>query len=208
MIILGKSDATITMILDNLESNGNFPAITIVNNLKSTIEKNFDNCHFNIHILERIPEVKKDSQFMLGAFQAITKRKIFEHFGIEMDQFVSIIHAQSSISSTSILGNGCLINSFVSVAAHTKIGNFVSLNRNASIGHHTIISDFVSINPGANIAGNVQIGENTQIGMGANVIDGVKIGKNCVVGAGSLITKDVPDHVMVYGVPAKIIKHI
>ena len=36
---------------------------------------------------------------------------------------------------------------------------------------------------------------------------GVTIGKNCVIGAGSVVTKDVPDNVVVAGVPAKIVKY-
>lgn len=208
MIILGKSDATITMILDNLESNNNFPSITIVNNLKSATDKNFDNVKFKINMLESIPEMDEESQYVLGGFQVNTKKKIFEYFELDSLRYVNIIHSLSAISSTAILGNGCLINSLVSIAAYTQIGNFVSINRNASIGHHTIISDFVSINPGVNISGNVQIGSNSQIGIGANIIDGIKIGENCIVGAGALVTKNVPDNMMVYGVPAKIIREI
>ena len=43
-------------------------------------------------------------------------------------------------------------------------------------------------------------------GMGTNVIDGVKIGKNSIIGAGSLVTKDIPDNVVAYGSPCKIIR--
>ena len=46
--------------------------------------------------------------------------------------------------------------------------------------------------------------------LGANVVvlPGVTIGKNAVVGAGSIVTKDVPDRVVVAGNPAKVIKHL
>jgi acetyltransferase-like isoleucine patch superfamily enzyme len=42
--------------------------------------------------------------------------------------------------------------------------------------------------------------------MGAVVIDHRKVGAHSVVGAGAVVTEDVPDHVLVVGVPAKIIK--
>jgi acetyltransferase-like isoleucine patch superfamily enzyme len=42
--------------------------------------------------------------------------------------------------------------------------------------------------------------------MGANILNTVKIGKNCVIGAGSVVTKDIPDNVVAYGSPCKIIK--
>jgi acetyltransferase-like isoleucine patch superfamily enzyme len=68
------------------------------------------------------------------------------------------------------------------------------------------VGDFSSINPGTNIAGNVKIGEGTTIGMGTNILHGVKIGKNSVIGAGSVVTKDIPDNVIAYGSPCKIIR--
>ena len=51
----------------------------------------------------------------------------------------------------------------------------------------------------------VSIGAGTWIGHGAAVI-GAKIGRNCVVGAGSLVRDDVPDHCVVVGAPARIVK--
>ena len=42
--------------------------------------------------------------------------------------------------------------------------------------------------------------------MGANIIDRVTIGKNTIIGAGSLVTKNIPDDVIAYGNPCKIIR--
>ena len=39
-----------------------------------------------------------------------------------------------------------------------------------------------------------------------NIIQNVKIGKHCVVGASSLVLKDIEDHSLCYGVPAKTIR--
>lgn len=53
----------------------------------------------------------------------------------------------------------------------------------------------------------VSIGDNSWIGGGTIVLPGVKIGNNSVIGAGSLVTKDIPDNVIAYGNPCKIIKN-
>lgn len=52
------------------------------------------------------------------------------------------------------------------------------------------------------------IGDNTHIGPNVVILKGVKIGNRVVVAAGSVVTKDVPDSVIVGGTPAKILKEI
>ena len=56
------------------------------------------------------------------------------------------------------------------------------------------------------IKAHTYIGNNTIIGIRSIILPGVRIGSHCVVGAGSVVTKDVPDHCIVAGNPAKIIR--
>ena len=44
------------------------------------------------------------------------------------------------------------------------------------------------------------------IGAGATILPRIKIGRNVVIGAGAVVTKDIPDSVVAFGSPAKIIK--
>ncbi|CAO3640972.1 unnamed protein product [Cunninghamella echinulata] len=54
----------------------------------------------------------------------------------------------------------------------------------------------------------IHIGNDRWIGGKVIICPGVKISSNVTVTAGSFVTKDIPDSVMVAGVPAKIIKNI
>lgn len=54
--------------------------------------------------------------------------------------------------------------------------------------------------------GKIHLKKNAWIGANATILQGVTIGENSVVAAGSVVSKDVPDNVVVGGVPAKIIK--
>lgn len=56
--------------------------------------------------------------------------------------------------------------------------------------------------------GKIRIKKNAWIGANATILQGVTIGENSVVAAGSVVSKDVPDNVVVGGTPAKIIKEI
>lgn len=207
ILILGKGDSVITMILDNLYSNQIFGNITIYNNMSLSILKEINHPFFNIDIRERI-NLNDFNNYVLGVYEPKHKIEIVKVLNPNINKCKSIFFNDFYISATSNIGFGCLVDSKVSVSAHTTIGNFVSINRHVSIGHHTIIDDFVSINPGCNIAGNVKIGKGTTLGMGTNVLNTIEIGENSFIGAGSNVTRNIPSNVIAYGNPCKVIKKI
>ena len=54
----------------------------------------------------------------------------------------------------------------------------------------------------------IHIKKNAWIGANATILHGVTIGQNAVIAAGSVVTKDVPDNVVVGGIPAQILKEL
>lgn len=55
------------------------------------------------------------------------------------------------------------------------------------------------------LCGRVHVGNDSQVCVGSVVIQGIHIGSNTTVGAGSVVVKDVPDGVVAYGNPCKVI---
>ena len=123
-------------------------------------------------------------------------------------EFAVVRHPTAHVSPSARLGPGTTVSVGAIVGAHTILGRHVIVHRGCLIAHHTTVGDYVTFGPGANVAGAVTIGDRTWIGMGSIVIDYRSVGTGSVVGAGAVVTKDVPDHVQVVGVPARITKSV
>ena len=54
----------------------------------------------------------------------------------------------------------------------------------------------------------IVVKRNAWLGVNVTVLAGVTIGENAIVAAGSVVTKDVPDNMVVAGSPAKVIREI
>lgn len=95
------------------------------------------------------------------------------------------------------IGNGCQIGYSSMILSHSS---HMAIRLNGEQYIHMDVDDRRGY-----IHKEVCIGEYTFIGGHACIMPGVKIGKGCVVGVGSVVTKDVPDHSIVVGSPAKVI---
>ncbi len=115
---------------------------------------------------------------------------------------------------------------YINYGKHTRIGKNVFINFGCTflgLGGITI-DDNVLIAPNVSLLSEghpispeerqslvpkpIHIKSNAWIGAGATILPGVTVGRNAIVAAGAIVSKDVPDNVIVGGIPAKIIKTI
>jgi sugar O-acyltransferase (sialic acid O-acetyltransferase NeuD family) len=115
----------------------------------------------------------------------------------------TIVHPFSWISPSAIIGPGTVVFGGVVVNANAQIGENCILNTGCSVDHDGNIGAHSHVCPGARLAGDVTIGERVLFGTGALCIPGIRIGSDVTVGAGSVIIRNLPDHWIAYGNPAR-----
>ena len=120
--------------------------------------------------------------------------------------FPNLIHNSSSVSKSVKFGFGNFVGANTYVGPNAQIGSFTIINTGSIIEHDSEISDFCSIAPGCELGGNVKLGIRSAIGIGSTILQSVNISDDSIVGAKSLLNIDCPNNVVMYGIPAKIIR--
>lgn len=120
--------------------------------------------------------------------------------------FVNAIHPSVVIGDNVKLGEGIIMMAGCIINPNSQVGDFTFFATGAQLDHDCNIGNFSSISAGSITGGYVTLGDFSSLTLGVIVIDRLQIGTNTVVGAGSLVVKSLPDDVLAYGNPCKIIR--
>lgn len=148
----------------------------------------------------------------------------------DVDPTASIGHGTTvwhlaQVRERAVVGTDCIIGRGVYIDAGVRIGDRCKLQNHALLYAPAVLADGVFIGPAAMLTNDghpravdpagrpkrpgdwtpvgVHICEGAAIGAGAVVLGGVTVGAWASVGAGAVVTKDVPAHALVIGVPAR-----
>jgi UDP-2-acetamido-3-amino-2,3-dideoxy-glucuronate N-acetyltransferase len=125
------------------------------------------------------------------------------------------------------IGRNCILGKGVYVDFDVIIGDNVKIQNGCSVYHGVILEDGVFLGPGAILTndkiprginpdgslkteidwdtGKILVKRGASLGAGAVVLPDVVIGTFAMIGAGAVVTKDVPDHGLVMGNPARLV---
>jgi len=121
-------------------------------------------------------------------------------------EFVNAIHPSVIIGNNVKLGFGIVAMAGCIFNPKAVIEDFTFFATGSQVEHDCFIDKFSSISAGSVTGGYVRLGKFSAITLGVTVIDRVEIGENTVVGSGIWVVKSLPDNVLAYLYPAKIIR--
>ena len=136
--------------------------------------------------------------------------KIGDNFSLGRNSMIECTGVIRELGDELIIGNdvGIAANAFISVRGKVEIGSNTIIGPDFKLFSENHI--FTDLNTPIFLQGatkeGIYIGEDCWIGSNVTILDGVHIGKKVVIAAGAVVNKDVPDNVIVGGIPAQVLK--
>jgi acetyltransferase EpsM len=123
-------------------------------------------------------------------------------------RWATVVHPSAVVMPSATIGEGSVVFAQALVHTNARVGRHVIINSGALIEHDAVLGDGASMGPGVSMAGRVRIGRASFISTGAAIAPRVSIGAGTIVGAGAVVVKDLPDGVLAYGVPARVVRKL
>ncbi len=141
---------------------------------------------------------------------------------VRLSKFINMygceVGDETKIGASVEIQKGVKVGRRCKISSHTFICEGVTIEDNVFIGHGVMFTN--DVYPRATTpSGELQteqdwkvectvVKEGASIGTGATILPRVTIGEHAMVGAGSVVTRNVPPRTIVWGNPARVLRHI
>lgn len=158
--------------------------------------------------MDTLTDLPEGTTYAIGVGNGAARRDLADRATTAGLTPATLVHSSATIGADVDLGPGTVVCAGVRITTNIRIGRHVHLNLNSTVGHEAILHDYVTVNPLAAVSGDVTIGEASTVGTTACINQGITIGAGSMIASGSAVNKDVPDSVLVAGVPAIVKKNL
>jgi len=140
------------------------------------------------------------------SFHSEVRRRVHRRIAQEIGlRIIPLVDPRAIVGMGVTIGDGALVEAGAVVGPGTTIGEGVIVDVGAVVAHDCYLGDFSHLSPGCVLSGVVSLRENVLVGVGAAINSTVNVGRNVIIAPGAAVMNDVPDDVVVSGVPAKVI---
>jgi len=148
-----------------------------------------------------------DIEFCIAVGEPEIRRKLYAKLVGNNMKIATLVHPEVTIPSSTVIGEGSIICKFVSITCDISIGKNVYVHPMACIGHDAHIGDHAVISSFVDVAGNCFVGERSFLAINVVLKQGARVGNDSIVGLASVVHRDIPDHVIALGNPARPMKN-
>jgi sugar O-acyltransferase (sialic acid O-acetyltransferase NeuD family) len=139
------------------------------------------------------------------SFHSEVRRKVHRKIAAALDiRFVPLVDPRAHVGADVQIGDGALIEAGAVVGPGTIVGEGVIVDVGAIVAHDCSLGAFSHLSPGCALSGVVCLKENVLVSVGASINSTVTVGRNVIITPGAAVMNDLPDDVIVGGVPAKV----
>lgn len=158
-----------------------------------------------VYPFDRVPDI-----FPMGSFEVViangepaVREKLYGKLREHHIPLATLIDPSAIVSDSAQIGSGVVLFGFTVVSSQVLLSDDSLFYPHTFIGHDCRIQSHCVVAAGVNIGGHCTIGQSSFIGMGATIRQNTAVGCHVIIGMNAAVTKQIPNDVVAYGVPAQ-----
>lgn len=147
-------------------------------------------------------QIEPDDVFICALGDVRYKKQYAEMIIDKGGRFISLIHPSATIKHNATVASGCIILDQALISVDVTIEDFVTVQPFSVIGHDARIGKWSHLNTYSFMGGFATLAQGATLHTGAKIVPHKKVGEWATVGAGSVVIRNVPANISVFGIPA------
>lgn len=139
----------------------------------------------------------RSAAFVVAVYDNRRRREMIRELLGLGREVLSLRHPGAVVYPSARLGIGSIVAPQAIVSTQARLGDGVYVNYGAMVGHDVVVGDYSFVSPGARLMGRARIGREVLVGPNAVVSMRTRVGDHAQISANTLVTRDVPDGVLV-----------
>ena len=153
-------------------------------------------------------EIQPQDRFVMAIGSIRGKKKVAEYMMERGAEFISLIDPRAVVFPSARIGKGVVFYPMSFAGADVEVGDFCLVNLYATCGHDAVIGAYSELCPYSVVGGHVTVGPESMLAMHAVIASNRSVGRRVKISASSSVLENVPDDVLVEGVPGKVVKKL